>query len=502
MEKNKILIADDSELNREMLSEILGSKYDFVYAENGAEVIDTIHGKNDIDLILLDINMPQMDGFEVLRIMNERHFIEEFPVIIISASDSADFVNQAYQLGAVDYIYRPYNAIVVQRRVENTLLMYSNQKKLQQLVINQVYDRERNNNSMISLLSNIVESRNQELGSHTLNVQMGTELLLKELVKLTPQYNLSKSDIARISSLAALHDVGKIRIPESILNKPGKLTPEEWKIMQSHTVEGESILKNSMPEQNNSFIRDACDICRWHHEKYDGKGYPDGLTGDEIPISAQVVSMADVYDALTSERCYKKAFSHETAIQMMLNGECGAFNPLLLECLKKISGELKNFKENGKVYDFENAASSVIDEVFASNSLPASNAMRRMMDNERMKKEFFMECADGIKFEYDKLMKKASFIYKKCNSSGEEAVHKTVFRSKDSKDNILPVNYWDAIGEKLRKTTRENPVTTMDVKLFINEEYVPYHAKVMAIWPEDGSEYIFVLGHFTKIKSL
>lgn len=498
MEKNKILIADDSEMNREMISEILGDKYDFAYAENGVEVINTLRGKSDIDLILLDINMPKMDGFEVLRIMNERHLMEEYPVIIISASGGNDFINQAYKLGAVDYIQRPYNALVVQRRVENTLLMYSNQKRLQQLVINQVYDKENNNNSMISLLGNIVESRNQELGSHTLNVQMGTELLLKEVAKMSVKYTLSKSDIAMISSLAALHDIGKIRVPESILNKPGKLTPEEWAIMQSHTVEGYNILKAALPDQESKFVKVACEICRWHHEKYDGKGYPDGLVGDEIPISAQVVSLADVYDALTSERCYKKAFSHDTAIQMILNGECGSFNPLLLECLKNISTNLKNIKESGKPYDFQSVATYVAEELLTSKALPTSNSMRRMMDNERKKKEFFMGCAEGIQFEYDKVLHKACFVYKNeddtCNP-----LEKTVFRSKDSEDNILPVNYWEDVSENLHKNGRENPRTCLDVKLFLNGEYVPYRAKVMAIWPEDGADYIYVLGHFTKI---
>lgn len=497
MEKNRILIADDAQMNREMLSEILGNKYDYVYASNGVEVVDLLRGKNDIDIILLDINMPQMDGFEVLRIMNERHWIAEFPVIIISASNNEDFMTKAYQLGAVDYINRPFNALVVQKRVENILLMYSNQKRLTQLVVNQVYDKEKNSNSMINILSNIVESRNQELGSHTLNVQMITDLLLNELVKLTNRYKLSKTDIAMISSLAALHDVGKIKVPESILNKPGKLTPEEWIVMKSHTIEGDNILKNSMYDMDSKFMTTACQICRWHHEKYDGKGYPDGLKGDEIPIAAQVVSLADAYDALTSDRCYKKAFPHEKAMQMLLNGECGTFNPLLMECLEKISENLKNIKESGKPYDFQSVACHVADELFTNNALTPGNALRRMMDNERTKKEFFMECADGIQFEYDKLLHKASFVYKEAN---DKPAKKTIFTTRESKDNLLPLNYWNLLHEKLLQKSRENPIVSEDVKLFIKGEYIPYHARIMAIWPEIGNEYIFVMGHFTKIK--
>ena len=497
MKRNRILIADDVALNREMLTEMLGDKYDFSYASNGVEAVDVMRGKETIDLLLLDLNMPQMDGFEVLRVMNERRWIDECPVIMISAEDSAQFIEQAYSLGVVDYISRPFRALIVQRRVENTLMMYTNQKRLISLLGSQVYEKEKINNAMINIFSDIIESRNHESGSHTLNVQTITKFLLHNLTKISDHYSLTESDIALISSLAALHDIGKIKVPDEIINKPGKLTPEEWEIMKSHTTEGDLILANASLDQNSEFVKTARAICRWHHEKYDGRGYPDGLIGEQIPISAQVVSLADVYDALTSERCYKRAFTHEEAINMILGGECGAFNPLLLECLKDVSEDLKDLKSTNESYDYQNEAAHVADELLNENELPKGNALRRMMDNERMKKDFFMAYSDGIQFEYDKLLHKVVFVYKKDKDAPSR---KVVFTNREDPSNVLPMKYWDALAQKLSKTNRDNPVTSMDVELVHEGKHYPYHVVAMAIWPEDGSGYIFVMGHLTPIK--
>ncbi len=497
MKKNRILIADDVELNREMLTEMLGGKYDFSYASDGIEAIDKMRGKDTIDLLLLDLNMPHMDGFEVLRIMNERRWIDECPVIMISAEDSAQFIEQAYKLGVVDYISRPFRSLVVQRRVENTLAMYTNQKGLIHLLGTQVYEKEKINNAMINIFSNIIESRNHESGSHTLNVQTITKLLLHHIVKITDHYDLSEEDIARISSLAALHDIGKIKVPDEIINKPGKLTPEEWEIMKAHTTEGDAILANASLDQTSDFVKTARAICRWHHEKYDGKGYPDGLIGDQIPIAAQVVSLADVYDALTSERCYKRAFTHEEAVSMILGGECGAFNPLLLDSLKAVSSQLKDLKENGDSYDYRDEAAHVADELLTDKELPMGNALRRMMDNERIKKDFFMSCASGIQFEYDCLLHRVTYVYKKDqNSIGK----KVTFVTRESPENVLPPEYWDALAARLSKTSRDKPTTEMDVEIDFHGGRMPYHLYAMALWPEDGSKYIFVIGHLTPIE--
>ena len=340
--KETILIVDDSALNRMVLIEILGKEnYTFLEAENGQQAVELLDCHPEVDLLLLDITMPEIDGFGVLEIMNQYHWIEETPVIMISAEDAYSFIERAYDLGASDYITRPFDARVVCRRVSNTLMLYAKQKRLVQMVAEQVYEKEKVSNTMISILSHIVEFRNNESGLHVVHIRTITELLLRRLRKKTDRYPLTEADISLISTASALHDIGKINIPEQILNKPGRLTKEEFEIIKTHSAVGEHMLRQIPFNQNEPLVKIAREICRWHHERWDGRGYPDGLKGDEIPISAQVVSLADVYDALTSERCYKAAFDHETALNMIVNGECGAFNPLLLECLMDGADQIK-----------------------------------------------------------------------------------------------------------------------------------------------------------------
>lgn len=337
-----ILIVDDSALNRMVLIEILGKEnYTFLEAENGQQAVELLDCHPEVDLLLLDITMPEIDGFGVLETMNQYHWIEETPVIMISAEDAYSFIERAYDLGASDYITRPFDARVVCRRVSNTLMLYAKQKRLVQMVAEQVYEKEKVSNTMISILSHIVEFRNNESGLHVVHIRTITELLLRRLRKKTDRYPLTEADISLISTASALHDIGKINIPEQILNKPGRLTKEEFEIVKTHSAVGEHMLRQIPFNQNEPLVKIAREICRWHHERWDGRGYPDGLKGDEIPISAQVVSLADVYDALTSERCYKAAFDHETALNMIVNGECGAFNPLLLECLMDGADQIK-----------------------------------------------------------------------------------------------------------------------------------------------------------------
>lgn len=340
--KETILIVDDSALNRMVLTEILGKEnYTFLEAENGQQAVELLDCHPEVDLLLLDITMPEMDGFGVLEAMNRYRWIEETPVIMISSEDAYPFIERAYDLGASDYITRPFDARVVCHRVSNTLMLYAKQKRLMQMVAEQVYEKEKVSNTMISILSHIVEFRNNESGLHVIHIRTITELLLRRLRKKTDRYPLTETDISLISMASALHDIGKINIPEQILNKPGRLTKEEFEIIKTHSAVGEHMLRQVPFSQNEPLVKVAREICRWHHERWDGRGYPDGLKGDEIPISAQVVSLADVYDALTSERCYKAAFDHETALKMIVNGECGAFNPLLLECLMDGADQIK-----------------------------------------------------------------------------------------------------------------------------------------------------------------
>lgn len=344
MEKQKILIVDDSEMNRSLLADILEEQYDVVEAENGAEAISLLSRQRaDFSLLLLDIMMPEMDGFEVLAYINKYHWNDTFAVIMISADDSPANIKRAYDLGAFDYISRPFDSTIVQRRISNTMFLYARQQRLEKIIAEQFHEQEKNNKLMISILSHIVEFRNGESGLHILHVNTITKYLLKQLVRRTEQYPLSKADISLISTASALHDIGKIAISDTILNKPGRLTAEEFEVMKTHSMVGARMLSDLPFEQQEApLVKVASEICRWHHERYDGNGYPDGLKGDEIPIAAQVVALADVYDALTSERCYKKAYSHKEALNMILEGQCGAFNPTLLLCLQEIADTLES----------------------------------------------------------------------------------------------------------------------------------------------------------------
>ena len=344
MEKQKILIADDSEMNRALLAEILKEQYDVAEAENGAEAISLLSKQRaDFSLLLLDIVMPEMDGLEVLACINKYHWNDTLAVIMISADDSPANIKRAYDLGAFDYISRPFDLTIVQRRISNTMFLYARQQRLEKIISEQLQEQEKNNELMISILSHIVEFRNGESGLHILRVNTITKYLLKQLVQRTDQYFLSKADISLISTASALHDIGKISIPDTILNKPGPLTAEELEVIKTHAMVGADMLSDLPVEQQEApLVKVASEICRWHHERYDGNGYPDGLKGEEIPISAQVVALADVYDALTSERCYKKAYSHEESLKMILEGQCGAFNPALLLCLEEIADLLES----------------------------------------------------------------------------------------------------------------------------------------------------------------
>ena len=340
--KSQILLVDDSAMNRMILKEILGGDYRILEAENGQECLEKLQTEaENIALVLLDINMPVMDGFEVLKAMNANHTIEDIPVIMISSDDSDAAIRRSYELGANDYVNRPFDARIVYRRVTNTIKLYAKQRRLVQMVSDQIRARENNTDMLVGVLSHIVEFRNGESGAHVRHIRIITELLLHRLLEISSQYPITAEQQDNIPLASALHDIGKIGIDETILNKPGKLTPEEFEVVKTHSMLGAEMLHQLDNFNEQPLLQTAYEITRWHHERWDGRGYPDGLKGDAIPISAQLVALADVYDALTSERCYKKAFSHEKAVQMILNGECGAFNPLLLQCLTDVQTDLK-----------------------------------------------------------------------------------------------------------------------------------------------------------------
>lgn len=489
--KKTILIVDDSALNREMLSDILGDGYAYRYAENGEQALELLSDNIQVDILLLDMNMPKMGGMDVLKAMKERRWTDEIPVVIISADGDMGFIQNTYRLGAIDYIVRPFNAFLVQHRVENTLELYSQRKRLVRLVESQVLQREKTNNMLINIFSHVAEIGNHESGSHTLRVQRITNLMLNQLVKLTDRYALSEAEIAIISSVSALHDVGKILVPDGILNKPGKLTREEWEIMKSHTTEGDRLLSEIPIDQTDPLMIVAHEIVRHHHERYDGSGYPDGLRGEEIPISAQVVSLADVYDALTSDRCYKKAFSHQEAVRMILNGECGVFSPLMLHCFSEIAEELRMSRELDE-YNYVNDVQTLTSEVMEAADISLPDRSSYLVDYERAKKQFFGELTGGIQFEYDAVIGKILYIYYYDETGQKSALPvESTFLLRDQD--------WERLRERVSQTTPEKPTVVMNVLVPINDDLRWYHLTVRTIWTKESHTYVGVVGQFADI---
>ncbi len=398
----RILIADDSEFNREYLKAILEDDYDISEVADGPQAIEMMEQEGTaISLLLLDIHMVTMDGFEVLATMNDRGWIKEIPVIIISSDVDAGSIERAYNLGATDYFSRDSDMSVLQHRAANTILLYAKQRQLTTMVAEQVRETAKQSEMMIDILSHIVEFRNGESGLHVLHIRKLTELLLHRLITKTDRYGLDRKQVALIATASALHDIGKISIPGAILNKPGKLTEEEFAIMKTHSMMGATILDGLAFHRNEPLVKVAYDICRWHHERYDGKGYPDGLVGDDIPISAQVVSLADVYDALTSERVYKKAFSHEKAVQMICNGESGSFSPLLIECLLECSNEIKRLFHTAPAASEESQTrlQGVADEMLRREEATTGKT-GQLLKQERIKRQTLSSMISEIQFEY------------------------------------------------------------------------------------------------------
>ena len=482
MERQTILIVDDAEMNRMMLSDMLGDQYDYVEAADGREALRILEKNVAIDLILLDINMPEMNGFEVLEEMNRYHWIQEIPVIMITAEESVESMEHAYSLGVTDYIPRPFNVYIVRRRVENTLNLYVNQKRLMRLVSDQIAEKEENNTLMVSILSNVVEIRNHESGDHIRNIRRITELLLHQLVQKTKAYDLTEEDIALIKTASSLHDIGKITIPEEILNKPGKLTKEEFEIMKTHSAAGAQILEQMKYGQDKPLYRYALEICRWHHERWDGHGYPDGLMGEEIPISAQIVAIADVYDALTSERCYKKAYDHTTAINMILSGECGAFNPLLLECLTETAPQLRIVTGvNGDVMPYRFELNRLSEEILAHADLPKNDRVQNLLDTMQERIDFFASTSGGIQFEYDSVSRLVDVTNWNEPPQYRHSV-KNITRANDFR--YLSQKDFKRLRDAMDATTKENPEFAMSILFPVGNEYHWCDLRVRTLWSD------------------
>ncbi len=352
--RDTILIVDDVSLNREMLAYLFEDEYNVVEAGDGQEAIDYItSNKDNILVILLDLIMPQVDGFVVLDRLNNSGLMDSIPVILITGDDSIDTERKGYDLGAFDFIKKPFDAHVVRKRVKNAIELFEHKNHLETLVEKQTEklkkqanELKENNYKIIDALSTVVEFRDLESGQHIQRIKGFTKILLEYVYKMYPEYEISDYLIDIISQAAAMHDVGKIAISDSILLKPGKLTTDEFDIMKTHTTRGCEILETISFISDKQYYKYCYEICQSHHERFDGRGYPQGLEGENIPISAQVVSIADVYDALVSERVYKKAYSYDEAYHMIINGECGMFNPKLIECFKLAKVDLENLAKS------------------------------------------------------------------------------------------------------------------------------------------------------------
>ena len=339
MKKPTILIVDDVDINREILCEIFQG-YRTIQAENGKEAVDIIASNPDaISVVLLDVVMPVMDGVAVLKEMKKRKWMDDIPVLLITGEATTEIEREAYRLGASDIIKKPFDPEVAKQRVKNVIELYYNKRHLEDMVElqtkvlrKQAEELQSINDRIVDVMSNVVEFRNLESGNHVKRVKTFTNILAKYVAQEYPEYHLDSNSIDMITSASALHDVGKIVIPDAILLKPGRLDKEEFEIMKSHTTRGCEVIDMLADIQQGEYGKVSYEICRHHHERYDGRGYPDGLKGEEIPIAAQIVSVADVYDALVTERCYKAAFTTEEAYRMISNGECGAFSPKLMHC--------------------------------------------------------------------------------------------------------------------------------------------------------------------------
>ena len=500
--KQKILIADDSEMNRELLAAILEEEYDIIQANDGVQAVDCLQRHaEEISLLLLDIVMPHMDGFEVLSYMNKEHWIDAIPVVIISSENSPIYIKRGYDLGTTDFIGKPFDANMVLRRSANAILLGAKQRRMTSIVSNQIYEREKSSKLMINILSHIVEFRNGESGLHVLHIQTITEMLLRQLVqKENNRYALSKEQIRMITTASALHDIGKISIPDEILNKPGRLTAEEFAVIKGHSMAGANMLSElPLDQKEEPLVKTAYEICRWHHERYDGGGYPDGLKGEEIPVSAQVVALADVYDALTSERCYKDAYSHEKAIEMILAGQCGAFNPLMLECLLDISSSLKKKMGYKSKERYEQTDLSDIASRFHDFEMDSSEKIVQQLEFERMRYNFLAEGSRNIVFTYTISPPLLTFNQAGCKRSGITEPSFSPLQSGVLKD-LVEEQSLKRLIRKITQATRETPDVTSNLFLTDGKNPCHYRCKCRVIWT-DGAEkgYTGVVGKLTDI---
>lgn len=469
-QKHKILIVDDTAMNRLLLREMLGDQYEIEEASDGKEAIELLQeNAMRFSLVLLDIMMPRADGFEVLMAMNHKHLLERIPVMIISSETHHSYIHRAYELGAIDYINRPFDASVVHHRVMNAIHLYARQKKLLALATDQIYEREKTGRLMTSILSHVVEQRNGESGLHVLHINVITRLMAQRLQQKTERYPMDEEAIEILCNAASIHDIGKIGISTTILNKPGRLTDEEYQIMKQHSALGADMIASVPQYQAEPLVQISYEVCRWHHERWDGGGYPDGLRGDEIPISAQIVAIADVYDALTGERVYKKAFSHEVAVQMILNGECGCFNPILLECFQEITEQLRYEMGRDDAQNDVQVQDATLRTLLQHEEIPRLKNAQRLLEYERTKLQFYNLTSNDIQFEQVIHPQMLTLSEPDAERLGLSIVTMNPVQDKKYKEIIGTENLRELIRQ-FRAATPEAPFMQLDCKLNIGGE--------------------------------
>lgn len=483
--RETILIVDDSAMNRMLLSDILADTYNIIEAEDGEQAIAILQQHaSEISIVVLDMVMPKVDGFGVLEAMNENRWIQFLPVVSISTESSPEFVERAYSLGVTDFINRPFDELIVIRRVSNTIKLYAKQRKLTNMVANEIFEKERNGSLMITILSHIVEFRNGESGMHVMNIGTLTDILLNQISKKDDKYYLPYAERDLIVKASALHDIGKISIPEEVLNKPGKLTDEEFEAMKQHTVIGYQMLSD-LGFQDEPLVKVSREITRWHHERYDGRGYPDGLKGDEIPLSAQIVSLADVYDALTSERVYKPAFSHEKAIQMILNGECGAFNPLLLECLVEAQDAIRQgLAQPNRAFNSYEDLKSIAPAIQDAETLDVTEYALDQLENEREKNHFLTEISRQLQFDYNKSLDLLHIPVWAAKRLGTPAQIKDPLHT-EALANLISHDLVELLSKAITETTPQDPLVRLDCTVTSNGEAYDCIIITKTVWSQE-----------------
>ncbi|MCR5754441.1 MAG: response regulator [Acetatifactor sp.] len=356
--RDTVLIVDDTQLNRILLRGVLAEDFKVLEAENGKEAFEIIEkSKDDIAALLLDLVMPEMDGEELLSTLHKKGYGDEFPILIVTAEQSLDRVEKCFDYGIADFIRKPFKPGLVKKRVKRIVDIYSQKNDFKdklgrqtatlqsqyRLLQSQAEQLKQNNEKILDVVGTIAEYRNMESGGHIRNVKKYTEILANHVMNEYPQYGLTPEKVRIIVSASALHDIGKIVIPDHVLLKPGKLTNEEYELMCSHTLRGYEIIERITGAWNEEYAQYSKEIARHHHERYDGRGYAEGLSGEAIPISAQIVAVADCFDALLTDKIYRAAFSFDEAYPMILNGECGVFSPKLMESFRNARTELEEY---------------------------------------------------------------------------------------------------------------------------------------------------------------